>query len=66
MKLIKAIPDAEGNIKVYQKFWNHPLQLENPAAPPLLVYVDLMLTGDPRCQEIAKQIFDKYLKNEFK
>jgi hypothetical protein len=66
MKLIKAIPDAEGNIKVYQKFWNHPLQLENTTAPPLLIYVDLMLTGDPRCQEIAKQIFDKYLKNEFK
>ena len=66
MKLLKCVPDPNGNIKVYQKFWNHPLQGRNPAAPPFLIYVDLMLTGDPRCQEIAKQIFDKYIKNELK
>lgn len=65
MKLFKCVPDPHGNIKTYQKFWVCPLQLQNPAAPPLLIYVDLMLTGDPRCQEIAKQIFDKYLKDEF-
>ena len=66
MKQFKAVPDPDGNIKVYQKFWNHPVQWQKPTAPPLLIYVDLMLTGDPRCQGIAKQIFDKYLKNEFK
>jgi len=66
MKQFKVVPDPEGNIKVYQKFWNYPIQWQKPTAPPLLIYVDLMLTADPRCQGIAKQIFDKYLKNEFK
>ena len=66
MKQLKVLPEPKGNIKVYQKFWNYPLELKNPLAPPLLIYIDLMLTGDPRCQEIAKRIFDKYLKNEFK
>ena len=66
MKQFKALPAVDGNIKVYKKFWNYPNQGKNPTAPALLVYVDLMLTGDPRCQEIGKRIFDKYLKNEFK
>jgi len=66
MKFLKCNPDQDGNIKVYQKFWNHPLLWQKPTAPPLLIYVDLMLSGDPRCHEIAKQIFYKYLINEFK
>jgi hypothetical protein len=66
MKQLKVLPDPDGNIKVYQKFWNYQLGIKSPTAPPLLIYIDLMLTGDPRCQEIAKRIFDKYLKNEFK
>ncbi|MEO6667873.1 MAG: type IV toxin-antitoxin system AbiEi family antitoxin [Ferruginibacter sp.] len=65
MKQFKAVPDPGGKIKVYQKFWNHPAQWKKAIAPPLLVYVDLILTGDPRCQEIAKKIFDRHLKNEF-
>lgn len=62
----KLIPDPAGNVKVYEKFWNDERFDGKRFAPPLIVYADLMETDDPRCQETAKMIYDKYLKNEFK
>ncbi len=56
---------TEGDIFFYKKFWkNDPYGHEN-IAPPLLVYADLLITGDPRCVETADMIYKKYLKNEF-
>ncbi|HMF76515.1 MAG TPA: type IV toxin-antitoxin system AbiEi family antitoxin [Bryobacteraceae bacterium] len=31
-------------------------------APPLLVYADLMATGDPRNLETAKILYEQFLK----
>jgi hypothetical protein len=59
------IPDDNGNVHFYQKFWKDERADTEKYAPPLLVYADLLLTNDPRCLETAGMIYDKYLKNEF-
>jgi hypothetical protein len=59
----KLIPDQNGNVEVYKKFWKD--EITNNYAPPLLVYADLVITDDPRNLETAELIYDKYLKNEF-
>ena len=59
------IPKDDGVVKVYQKFWKDELYEENRYAPPLLIYADLLLTNDPRCQETAMMIYEKNLKDEF-
>ena len=59
------IPDENGNVELYKKFWEDDALDKEKFAPPLLVYADLMLTEDPRCQETAQMIYDKYLRNEF-
>lgn len=59
----KLIPDQNGNVEVYKKFWKD--NITNDYAPPLLVYADLVITDDPRNLETAEMIYDKYLKDEF-
>lgn len=65
MKNYRLIPDDDGNIEIYNKFWN----IETPdtvphAVPPLLAYTDLINTGTQRCLETAKKIYEKHLKNK--
>lgn len=60
------IPDEDGNVHFYEKFWKDEGQDKEQYAPPLLVYADLMLTNDPRCQETAAMIYNNYLKDGFK
>jgi len=57
----KLIPNKNGNINVYKKFWSLPNHNKN-VAPPLLVYADLITTTDKRCQETAKIIYEKYIE----
>lgn len=54
------IPDKEGNVHVYEKFWADTKELET--APPILVYADLINTNDNRCLETANILFDEYIK----
>jgi hypothetical protein len=61
----KLLPTADGNIRLYEKFWKDEQFDRHPYAPELLVYADLLLTGDPRCLETAEMIYDKHLKYEF-
>jgi hypothetical protein len=38
---------ADGYVEVLDAFWNPELdQMEKPLAPPLLIYSELMMTGD--------------------
>lgn len=61
----KLVPAPEGDLRLYDKFWrDEPGELQ-PYAPALLVYTDLLLTGDPRCIETAGMIYEKHLKDEF-
>jgi hypothetical protein len=67
MRALKLIPDNNGSLVIYKKFWkNEFFNIKNlHLAPLLLIYADLMITNDPRCKETAIKIYDKYLKNEF-
>lgn len=65
MKRYKLIPDPNGDVRVFQAFWDTTEQQNQETVHPLLVYVDLMNTGDNRCYETAQMIMEKYLANEF-
>jgi hypothetical protein len=58
---IGLIPDKDGDVHLYEKFWYEPGEI-HPTTPPLLVYADLLITDDPRCIETAKLIYDTHLK----
>lgn len=64
IKNYRFLPDPNGNIKVYKKFWAHD-DINNIVASPLLVYADLMNTGDRRCIKTAEKIYDAYLQDKF-
>jgi hypothetical protein len=54
--------DPNGNIEVLTPFWTFRWELaEKGFVPPLLIYADLMATGDARTIESAVKIYDKYL-----
>jgi hypothetical protein len=65
MKRYKLIPDTNGDVRVYQAFWDTTEQQDQDTVHPLLVYVDLMNTGDNRCYETAQMIWKKHLAHEF-
>ena len=48
------IPAESGEVRVYRKFWDSTEGLA--VAPKLLIYADLMGSGDSRCLEAAKRI----------
>ena len=54
--------DINGEIKVYQKFWKW--ETEDHLAPLILVYADLMGSGNSRCLEAANRLI-KYGLNDF-
>jgi hypothetical protein len=61
----RLVPDETGAIKVYRKFWHYEGKETPGVAPVLLVYADLLLTGDPRSAETAQKIYDEYLSEKF-
>lgn len=65
MKELKLLPDANGSIKLYRKFW---IDTEDRKAfvPEILIYADLLNHGDPRNAEIAQRIDEQYLQDRFK
>lgn len=59
-------PDKGGDIEMLKKFWTFKSDLTNPdIAPALLVYADLMASGDERNAEAAELIYEKYLAQAF-
>ena len=54
--------DAKGDVEILDAFWNFapPDELRG-IVPPLLVYADLLATGDDRCIEAARLVYDRYL-----
>ncbi len=66
MRNYKLMPDDEGNVKVYKRFWNWKENItQQNFTPPLLTYTDLMNTGNQRCIDTAQKIYDQYLKDKF-
>lgn len=54
------MPDKEGELFIYQKFWKNGET--GPTAPPILVYADLIMTNDKRCIETANIIFNEQIE----
>ncbi|MEB2776334.1 type IV toxin-antitoxin system AbiEi family antitoxin [Algoriphagus sp. D3-2-R+10] len=60
IKTTRLMPDPNGEIAVYETFWEKGNEKEG-CAPPLLVYADLIINGDKRSLETAKLIYEEYL-----
>lgn len=56
----QLMKDPNGNVEILEQFWNfhHPYQELN-IVHPLLVYADLLATGDARNIETAKIIYEE-------
>lgn len=55
-------PGHTAVVEVRRKFWNFPgdaVRLD--VTPPVLVYADLVATGDGRCIETAKMVYDEHV-----
>jgi hypothetical protein len=61
LKNYRLIPDENGNVRVFTKFWTNTLGKKN-VAPALLVYADLMQKNDTRCTETAQKIYDEFIQ----
>ncbi|VWC75687.1 hypothetical protein BLA17378_06808 [Burkholderia aenigmatica] len=59
-------PDERGDVELVEAFWPPSAALdwheqEGPVVPPLLIYADLVSSGDSRNLAIADRIHDRYL-----
>jgi len=60
--LAEPAPGHTALVDLRRRFWNFPGDPRHPeAVPPLLVYADLLATGDARCIDTAKLIHGQYL-----
>jgi hypothetical protein len=63
----KLIKDVNGNVEILKIFWKFDYnQIKNQLVPPLLIYADLMATGDTRNIETARIIYEKELDKYFR
>lgn len=59
--------DVNGDIEILKIFWKFEQdRLHNDLVPPLLIYADLMATGDTRNIETARMIYEKELSKYFR
>lgn len=65
MKKYRLVPDKLGDIKVYLKFWKGAAD-DVITVPPLLVYADLIGTGERRNLQTAERIYNEYLQATFR
>lgn len=68
MKFLKEPgPGHTAVVEVRKRFWDFPGEPNHPnLVPPLLIYADLLATGDARCIETAKMIYDAYVVRLFR
>jgi hypothetical protein len=55
-------------VEVRKRFWNFPAESgpgRDDLVPPLLVYADLLATGDARCIETARMIYENHIARLF-
>jgi hypothetical protein len=60
----QLIPDPQGKVFVYERFWDLPEAnaLGGRCCPPVLAYADLIHSRDSRCLETAQLIHDDHLR----
>jgi hypothetical protein len=62
LKKHKLVVDPQGPVIILDRFWRFEFKWEYPdMVPPVLIYADLLATGDDRCRETAVMVYDKYL-----
>lgn len=62
----EAEPGRKAVVEVRRQFWDFPGDARLPGmVPPLLIYADLLATGDGRCIETARMIYDEHLAGFF-
>lgn len=61
MKQFRLKPDPDGNVQVYEPFWN--IEEDQEIAPPQAIYADLILTGDERNFKIAEKIYGEFIQD---
>jgi len=54
-------PGRTAVVDVRRRFWHFPDEGAQPCVPPVLVYADLLATGDARCMETAKRLYDEHV-----
>ena len=54
------MPDKNGELEVYEMFWQNNQQINQ--APPLLIYTDLILSNNKRCRETAELIYNEHIQ----
>ena len=61
---LREVPD--GDVEVRQRFWpfDHEWEHSN-LVPPVLIYADLLATGDARCIDTAQRVYDGHLARLF-
>ena len=67
LKFLKEpAPGHTAVVEVRKRFWDFPGEPNHPnVVPPLLVYADLLATGDARCFETAKLVYDAHVLRLF-
>ncbi len=55
-----------GEIIIYKRFWNFQLQQNKELAPELLIYAELINSGDSRNVETARIIYERYISKVIK
>lgn len=58
MKQLRLEPDDDGKIEIYQRFWTGE-ENGHQTVPSLLVYADLIYSGDPRNLQTAQRIYER-------
>ncbi|NTW57207.1 MAG: hypothetical protein HGB20_09225 [Chlorobiaceae bacterium] len=59
--------DPQGNVEIFERFW--PMDYgfgDLDTAHPIIIYADLLATGDQRTTETAKMIYKQYLDQYFR
>ncbi|CAM2146012.1 putative HTH crp-type domain-containing protein [Pararobbsia alpina] len=67
VKQARLRADPNGEIEIIEPFWRGwykpEANLQQPIVPPLLICADLMRTSDERNLELAKRIYDEFLRD---
>lgn len=59
--------DVNGDVEIVKIFWKFEQELlHNNLVPPVLIYADLLATGDARNIETARMIYEKELSKYFR
>jgi hypothetical protein len=60
LKKNRLIPDKNGDVELLEKFWDFSTG-STRLVPPLLIFADLLATGEGRCIELAETVREECL-----